>query len=330
MLGELVRADLALGLPADGLLRARQAAQLAEARGEALAQPLVVLAATLLAAGDLEAAAAAAALALTAAAAAGEDRSRLTLLAQLVGGAAQRRAGRPALARPLLDAARAAATGLGAAGLVGVALAELASVDLVEGHAAGAAVCFEFAAAYFRRARQLQPAVEAGALAVTSRLRAGELTAASELAPRIADAARAIGRLDVLAYIDGALADAALATAPEAAAQACALAAESADALPDSPVARDLRAQARLRQARTASDASDRARHLEVGIELAVGLPHVRGGMLLVAQLLALLEARAAPGEVARVSSAIASISRGDTDLAEIASLVAAPVAAAE
>ena len=329
MLGELVRADLALGLPADGLLRARQAALLAETRGEPLARPLVVLAATLLAAGDVEAAIAAAALALTHAATA-VGRPRLELLARLVGGAAQRRAGRPALARPLLDAARAAASALGAAGLAGLALAELASVDLVEDHAAGAAVCFEFAAAYFRRAELRQPAVEAGALAVTSRLRAGELAAASELAPQIADAARAIGRLDVLAYIDGALADAALASAPDAAAQACALAAESAEALPDSPVARDLRAQARLRQARTASDASDRTRHLEVGIELAVGLPHVRGGMLLVAQLLALLEAGAPAGEVARVRSAIASISRGDADLAEIASLAGAPAAAAE
>ncbi|MBA3455523.1 MAG: hypothetical protein H0T42_20690, partial [Deltaproteobacteria bacterium] len=40
LLGELTRADLALGLPADALLRARQAAQLAEERGAPSAGPL--------------------------------------------------------------------------------------------------------------------------------------------------------------------------------------------------------------------------------------------------------------------------------------------------
>ncbi len=305
LLGELVRADLALGLPADGLLRARQAAELADARGEPLAAPLVVLAAALLAADDPRAALDAASLAKTHAASSGADRARLEMLAALVAGAAQRRLGRTDLARPLLDGARTAASALGAVAVVGLALSELGSVDLVEDQPDAAAVCFEFAAEYFRRASQPRAAVEAGALAVTSRLRAGELLAASELAPKIADAARAVGRMDLVAYVDGALADAALAIEPGAAGEACALAAESADALPDSALARDLRAQARLRQARIAADDSDRARHLEAGIELAVGLPHVRGGMLLVAHLITLVEAGGTASEIARVSGAI-------------------------
>src|SRR5450432_100307 len=37
LLGDLVRADLGLGLPADALLRARHTAQLAEERGEPIA-----------------------------------------------------------------------------------------------------------------------------------------------------------------------------------------------------------------------------------------------------------------------------------------------------
>jgi hypothetical protein len=321
LLGELVRADLALGLPADGLLRARQAAQLAEASGEQIAGPLVVLAATLLAAGDFDAAIDAAALALTQAADAGADRARLEVLAQLVSGAAHRRAGRAAEARTRLDAARGGASRLGAAQLAGLALSELASVDLAEGHAAGAAVCFEFAAEYFHRAADPRAAAEAGALAVTSHLAAGELATATERVPRVADAARLLDRRDLIAYLDGALADAAVISEPDAAAMACALAAESAEALPDSPLARDLRAQARLRQARVAEDALDRARHLEAGIELAAGLPHVRGGTLLVGHLVALVERNAAQLEIDRVGAAITAISRGDAELTEIADM---------
>ncbi|MEO6771604.1 MAG: hypothetical protein ABI467_01095 [Kofleriaceae bacterium] len=76
LLGDLVGADLELGLPADALLRARQAAQLAAGRGEPVAGPLIVLAATLLAAGAFGAAIDAAAEAIAQAAPAEHAASR--------------------------------------------------------------------------------------------------------------------------------------------------------------------------------------------------------------------------------------------------------------
>ena len=335
LLGELTRADLSLGLPADAVLRARQAAQLAEERGEAGAGPLVALAATLLAADDLEGALLGAQVAIERATA--DERQRIELAARLVGGAAQRRAGRLADARLLLDAARGAAARLGDGALAGLAMVELGWVDLAEQRAAAAATCFEFAAEYFQRAARLRPrdrarlvesAVQAAALSVASWADAGEVEAATIRAAGVADAARAIERPALVAFVDGALADLALARAPAAAAEACALAAESASSLPDGPAARDLRAQARLRQVRASDDELDRERHLEAGIEIAVTLAPARAGARLGAALLALvddgtLHARPLiPRELERLAAALASLD--DPDLTAIAHSVLA------
>ncbi len=326
LLGELTRADLALGLPADGLLRARQAAQLAEERGESVAGPLVVLAATLLAAGAPDDALDAASTAIERARP--DERARIEVMARLVGGSAQRRAGRLAEARLLLDAARGAAARLGESALAGLALVELAWIDLAEERATAAATCFEFAAEFLRRAGQAPSALEADALAVASWASAGDVGAATERAPRVADAARALRRLDLIAYIDGVLADLALRAAPDAAAQACALAAESAHVLGEGPLARELAAQSRLRQVRTTADALDRARHLEAGIELALALERPRAGARLGALLVALVDdatrAQRLPdrAELERLAGAIASL--GDPDLGAMASAVLA------
>ena len=151
LLGDLVRADLALGLPADALLRARQVAQLARGRGEPVAGPLVVLAATLLAADAFGEAIEAAAAAI--AEAHPDERPRIELMARLVGGAAQRRARVTRRRRDSCSTPRAAPPhGSARRTLAGFALAELAWVDLAEDRAAAAATCFEFAAEFLRRA----------------------------------------------------------------------------------------------------------------------------------------------------------------------------------
>ena len=329
LLGELARADLALGMPADGLLRARQAAQLADERGESVAGPMVVLAATLLAADAPEDALDAAAIAI--ARATPGERARIELMARLVGGSAQRRAARYPEARLLLDAARSAAARLGESALAGLALAELGWVDLVEDHPPAAATSFEFAAENFRRAGVDGRAVEADVLAVASWAAAGEVDVATDRAPGATDRARALGRLDLIAYIDGALADLALRAAPEAAAQACALAAESSKVLGEGTLARELAAQSRLRQVRTTTDELDRARHLEAGIELALALDRTRAGARLGAFLVTLVEdatrAERLPdrSEVERLTQAIVSL--GDPDLGAMARAVLAELA---
>jgi hypothetical protein len=315
LLHELARADLALGMPADALLRARQTAQLADERGEPVAGPLVVLAATLLAADAHDEV-------LTACTAAidharPDERPKIEAMAKLVAGAAQRRAGRLAEARVLLDASRGAAARLGEASLAGLALAELAWIDLAEDRPAAAATCFEFAAEFLRRAWIVVGAIEADVLAVSAWAMAGDVDAATDSGPRVADAARGAGRLDLVAHLDGVLADLALARAPEAASQACALAAESARALPDSALARDLVAQARLRQVRASEDAIDRARHLEAGLDLALALPGDRAAALLGSTLAALVEHGGRAGEIDAVASAIARV--GDQELSELA-----------
>lgn len=326
LLGDLVRADLALGLPADALLRARQVAQVARGRGEPTAGPLVVLAATLLAADAFGEAIEAAAVAI--AEARPDERARVELMARLVGGSAQRRAGHLAEARLLLDAARGAAARLGERTFAGFALAELAWVDLAEDRPAAAATCFEFAAEFLRRAGN-GSALEAEALAVACWAAANELDRASERAAIAADAARAADRLELVAYVDGVLADLALRTADAAAPEACALAAESAAEHVASPVrgrtelARDLAALARLRQVRVTADRTDRARHLEAGIELALVLERKRAGARLGGFLFDLVEdaerAGTSPvrGELERLATAIARL--GDDELAEMA-----------
>lgn len=346
LLGDLVRADLGLGLPADALLRARQTAELAEERGEPIAGSLVVLAATLLSANAFGEAVEASALAIDRALPA--ERARIETMARLVGGAAQRRLGRFVEARILLDAARGAAARLGERSLAGFALAELAWVDLAEDRPAAAATCFEFAAEFLRRAEHApmyRSSVDCEALAVAAWAAADELERATERAAVAADTARAAQRFELIAYIDGVLADLALRAAPEAAAEACALAAESAttnaEALALRPpssdglergrqnLARELVAQARLRQVRTSDASEDRARHLEAGIELALALERPRARARLGAFLFDLVDdaqsrGRPAPvrGELERIAGAIAGL--GDQELAEMARAVLA------
>ena len=329
LLGDLVRADLGLGLPADALLRARQAAQLATGRGEPTAGPLIVLAATLLAADALGEAIDAASAAIAQAAPA--ERARIEVMARLVGGAAQRRAGRVHEARLLLDAARGAAARLGESALAGFALAELAWVDLAEDRPAAAATCFEFAAEFLRRAGHAS-ALEADVLAVACWAAATDIDRATDRAAAAADAARTAQRPELVAYVDGVLADLVLRTAPEAAPEACALAAESAAGVrAPNQIGRELVVQARLRQVRVSADHADRARHLEAGIELALILDRKRAGARLGGFMFDLVEdaERAgtlpARGELERVASAIARL--GDDELAEMARGVLAELA---
>jgi hypothetical protein len=326
LLTELTRADITLGLPADALLRARQAAELAEEHGAPSAKPLIVLAATLLTAGEPGAAIDASALAIERANP--QERTRIEVLGRLLGGTAQRRLGRLAEARLLLDAARGAAARLGEGMLAGLALVEIAWVDHAEGQPAAAATCLQFAAEFFRRANNPGSAAEAQALAVTSWAAAGNLDGASALAPRAVDEARASGRKELIAFLDGALADVALGKRSDAAAQACALAAETAQALPDTPLARELRASARLRQVRASDDALDRERHLEAGIDLALGLAPARAGVRLGIAMVGLLDdatARdAAPNRTEVVALATALKRLGDAELGAMADSVLA------
>jgi hypothetical protein len=324
LLGELTRADLQLGLPADGILRARQLAQLAEERGEPLAAPLVSLAAALLAGDAPDEALEASTAAIAHAATLPEmQRAKLEAMARLVGGAAQRRSGRFVEARLLLDASRGAAARVGASSVAGLALAELGHVDLAEGRPEAAATCFAFAAEFLRRAKAEGPAVEADVLAVSACAAAGDTETAIGRAAKTADDARKLGRPELVAYLDGVLADLALAKAPDAAAEACALAAESAQQLPPSPLARELIAQARLRQVRAASDPTDRARHLEAGLDLAVGLERTRAAARLGAALAAAL-ADPRRDELEQIAAAIRRV--GDPDLSEIAAAALAEV----
>lgn len=350
LLGELARVDLALGLPADGVQRARQAAQLADETGAPSAGPLIVLGATLLAAGAPGAAIDACAAAI-ARADAGE-RPRVEAFARLVGGAAQRRAGRLAEARLLLDAARGAAARLGEAALGGLALAELGWIDLAEDRPAAAATCFEFAAEFLRRAPPAAsegprawiakpPAVnvpaaaslEADALAVACWAAADAPAEAIARAAAASAAALAADRPDLAAYCDGVLAELALRRADEDAAAACARAAASADRANRraSPLGRELVAEARLRQARAATDPRDRAHHLDAGIELAFALERPRTGVQLGYLLAALVDDAARAGaeppaaELARLARALVGL--GDAQLAALADGVLAEIA---
>ena len=320
LLHELTRADLALGLPADGLLRARQAAELAEQRGERVAGPLIVLAATLLATGEIDATLLACTAAIDRATA--QERPRIDAMARVVGGAAQRRAGRLAEARYLLDGARGAAARLGESPLAGLALCELGRIDIAEGQPLAAGTCFEFGAEFFRRGGEPQRAVEADVLAVLSWATAGELERATERGGLVADAARKANRGELVAAIDASLAELMLLHAPGAAIEACALAAESAKALPDDAIARELLVQARLRQVRASDDLGDRARHLEAGIDLALTLERERAGDRLGAMLVALVDDHTSgrplvESELQRLGAAITSL--GDPELTEMA-----------
>jgi hypothetical protein len=287
---------------------------------------LAGLAAALLAAGDVGAALDAAQLAITRARA--TERGRIDALANLIIGAALRRADRAAEARAPLDAARGAAARTGDSTIAGLSLIELAWLDLADGSHAAAATCLEFAAEFLRRAGRPEWAVEADAFAIVALADAGDLDAATARAGATSDAARAIGRDDLIAWIDGALADLTLAHARDAATEACALAAETAHALPDSPLARELVARARLRQVRATVDAHDRARHLEAGIEIALTLPREHAGARLGGLLIALVDDGIATdqlparAEIARLADAIATLD--DAELSAIAAGVLA------
>jgi hypothetical protein len=337
LLGDLVRADLALGLPADALQRARQVAQLAEETGDSVAGPLISLAATLLAAESPDAALQGAMAALDRARP--DERARIEVMASLIGGAAQRRLGNSSDARYLLERARSLSSKQNDPMLAGLALAELAWVDHAEGNVLQAATCFEFAAAFFRRADNPHAAAESDALSVASFATAGEVEAATLRAARAADVARALKRPELVAFLDGALADLALARRSaddedgrRAASEACALAAETAEVLPPTPLSRDLRAQARLRQMRATTDVLDRERHLEAGIDLASGLERPRSGARLGAALLGLLDdavALALAPSSAEVSALRHALLRsGEDDLAEMAAGVLAELGA--
>ncbi len=97
---------------------------------------------------------------------------------------------------------------------------------------------------------------------------------------------------------------------------------------PRTKLARELVAQARLRQVRTTLDRTDRTRHLEAGIELALTLERSRASARLGAFLFDLVDdaERAATSpqraEVERVVTAITAI--GDRDLVEMARTVLA------
>jgi hypothetical protein len=324
LLADLARADLALGLPAHGLLRARQAAELAEQNNEPVTGPLIVLAATLLAAGGYREAISAA----RAARAGAEGRARPEALCRLLEGAAMRRDREPQPARAALHEARARAAEAGEAAIAALALVELGWIDVEDNRPLAAATCFEFAAEYFRRGARATSAVEADALAIAAYAAAGDIATATARGPLVADAARALdaGRLDLVAFVDGVLAELALKHAPAAATQACALAAETAITSGH----RELIARARLRQARAASERSDRARHLEAGLEVARSLSADRAGASLGETLVALVgdatRAGQAPDRDAVVALAAALAALGDRDLADLARAVLAEV----
>ena len=322
LLADLARADLALGLPAHGLLRARQAAELAEHNNEPVTGPLIVLAATLLAAGGYREAISAA----RAARAGAEGLARPEALCRLLEGAALRRDREPQPARAALHEARARAAEAGEATIAALALVELGWIDVEDDRPLAAATCFEFAAEYFRRGARATSAVEADALAIAADAAAGEIDTATGRGPLVTDAARTLGRLDLVAFIDGVLAELALEHAPAAATQACALAAETAITSGH----RELIARARLRQARAATERSDCARHLEAGLEVARSLSADRAGASLGETLVALVDdatrAGQAPDRDAVVALAAALAALGDRDLADLARAVLAEV----
>jgi hypothetical protein len=325
LLADLARADLALGLPAHSLLRARQAAELAAKDNEPVTGPLIVLAATLLGAGGYREAIDAARAARDGA----DGRARPEALCSLLEGAALRRDRRPELARPVLDDARTRAAAAGECAVAALALVELAWIDVEDDRPLGAATCFEFAAEYFRRGERATSAVEADALAIAAYAAAGDIATATARGPLVTDAARTLpgpGRRDLVAFVDGVLAELAIAHAPAAAAQACALAAETAIASGN----RELMARARLRQARATNERTDRARHLEAGLELVRSLPSDRAGASLGEMLIALVDDAARSGHapdreaLGVLASALAVV--GDRDLQDLARAVLAEV----
>ncbi|MEJ7600483.1 MAG: hypothetical protein WKG01_21420 [Kofleriaceae bacterium] len=319
--------DLALGLPADGLLRApgrrtRRGTGCSDRRAAGRARGGAARS------GRARAALEAATLAI--------ERARPESAPGSSTGAAGRRRGtrklgRLADARVLLDAARGGGARIGESAIAGLALAELGWIDLAEQRPAAAAVCLEFAAEFLRRATHTSTALEADALAVVCWVEAGDLPTATDRAPKVADAARAQKRPDLIAFLDGAMADLALrrarpgtAAAPdarEAALQACALAAESALGLPDTQLARDLIAQSRLRQVRASDDPLDRERHLEAGIEVALTLDRQRAGARLGSALVGLLDDAVTwpptRDELHRLGTALTNL--GDPELAQMA-----------
>ena len=273
VLADLVATSLAASLPADALLRARQAVELALLEGEsaASARALVDLAVVLLAVDDGDAAISAAQLSIEHASHAPEHPTarRSDASAKLAIGTAHRRAERFDDARAALTAARAAAVAIAASDIAAAALVELWWLDLHVGQPRNAAVCFDFARRFFDQAGRAIWAARVTEWLVAALLEAGDLGDAIDAADEADVRAAALPDAIARARVAGALADALLEAGHDDAEPWVNRAAELATEMPDSIERSVMLIIAHLRRARVLVDASEVARHLEAATDLA-------------------------------------------------------------
>ncbi|HTJ45149.1 MAG TPA: hypothetical protein VL463_23745 [Kofleriaceae bacterium] len=325
LLLEHVAEDLGIGLNADSVRRAHQAAALASREDDpvAAAETMLVLGASLIQAGEgPDSAARAAELASDRAAHAPEaDRRRLLPAADLVLGMAERARGRFGAARQALDRARERAARLAMPTLTAAILVELGLVDLGEGHADAAATCFWFARDFYRLAKRPVEAARAAAMPLVGYAAASRWADLAALAPAIADDAAAHDLHELAARVRGMLAEAAVHLASGDALELARAAADAATALPESAARRELAVRGRLRLMRLSDAPLEQLRHLEAALDLGAS---ARDVPLLAdvteAILTGLAEARLPPG-ASEVIAELATVLRrlGASELADLA-----------
>lgn len=324
LLREHAALDLELGLTADSLLRARQAAALAEKARDptASAEALLVLALGMIRAGDADAALRASALAVTRSAAVPPPRQqRLLALAELVSGIAERIRGRLGPARTAFDRAREFAATAQRADLSGAVLVQLGLLDLAEGATDAAAACFSFAREFFRIARRPDAAARVAVLPLSAFAEAQRWTDVARLAPAIAHDAAKHGLHDIHARARGLEADAHAALgAPDALARARD-AAELASRLAHGPERNELLLRARLRLVRLSPEPHEQLRHLEAALDQAVAADDVALLALLADGLLAELAAGRVPASAREILAELSAAFRrlGAHELADLA-----------
>jgi hypothetical protein len=324
LLREHAALDLDLGLTADSLRRAQQAAALAEAAGDPAAsgEALLVLALAMVRAGDMEAARRAGDVAhARAGAVPGVAGRRLLACAELVRGVAERVAGRRAEARAALDRASELAADLARPDLSAAVLVQLGAVELAEGAIDAAATCFWFARDSFRIARRPASAARVALLPLVALAGVARWADVTRLAPAVASDAAAQGLVEVAARARGLEADARAAQGDSEAAAVARIAADLAWTLAEGPQRQELLSRARLRLARLSPEPQERLRHLEAAIDLAVTGEDVALVAELAEALLGeLAEDRVPPGAIALIDPLSAALRRlGARELADVA-----------
>jgi hypothetical protein len=324
LLREHAAKDLGLGLTADTLRRAHQAAAVAEhlADSTASSESLLVLGLSLIQAGDAASAGRAAEVAAARAANATErDQPRLLLGADLVLGIAERVRGHTASARAALDRARQRAAGVSRPDLTAAVLVELGLLDLAENATDAAATCFWFARDFYRIARRGEAAARTAMLPLVVYAAAERWSEVVLLAPAIADDAATHELAEVGARVRGLEADALAAQGSPRALAIAHAASDQASALPDGAARRELMLRARLRLVRLSTEPDERLHHLEAAFDLGIAARDVAVLAQLAETLLAELAAGQMPSRAADVLGELSTELRrlGAFELADLA-----------